>query len=183
MVDATLAKYGILAYQSPTGASLFVQNGQTVGFIDAIAAAGVRGPVNAHSADILASQYSKQDVFLDFWEIEYNPAGTAAKSAATGSARPYLSGGYVATIKAYNANAIGGRLVSTVTSWMNNLASGPSVQNVTSLGDFNTGGGGGQTIINVSTGTGLSVPLPGALPGSLALLTGLMVVRRVRRRA
>lgn len=197
-LNSTIYTYCIQAFQSFSGTTTFeidnligaATGGSDAGYIDSLAARQIQGLINAHWTEALTSSVKAAAFQLALWEIEYdggNAAPGGGESYPIGAGKNYFSGSYKGIVSAYSTNSNGASAISTAKAWLDGLTTAASVTNATALGDYNNSNKQDQlTLVPGGTGTpgvGLPVPIPAALPGGLALIGGLVAVRKLRRKS
>jgi hypothetical protein len=159
------------------------------GYIDLLAAKQLQGLINlvgwtnSFSASGGYTAAERAAAFqLAVWEIEYDGGGVAppptGEAIGTFQTRDFYFTHGIITVDYSNSGAAGKNAIDLSTSWLNTLVAA----DVTSAVALNNPASGNDSGCQDQLGFKV-VPVPAALPVGIAMLAGMAVVRKIRRRA
>lgn len=172
---------------SPTGKAA-----TDAGYIDTLAAAQLQALVTNHWAYSLTGKVQTAAFQLAVWEIEYDGGSieTPLKGSGenlSGSMDYYFgrtNGKILTATWSSNTSSVSYQAVNLATTWLNELTNvsvgNPAITTAVALNSPGTMDqtGGIQDQLGIK-----AVPVPAALPVGVAMLAGMAVVRKIRRRA
>jgi hypothetical protein len=164
--------------------------GSDAGAIDAIAAAQIQGLITKYSSalDFTGSNptnytfnsvsYTDAQVAaamqLAVWEVEYD-GGLGGEGY--GSATNYFTSG---NVRASGQTSSGTAAITLATGWLNGFTNDSAPMSIALTNQYKQ-----DQLIGIptpSSGGPAPVPLPAALPAGLAMMGGMVVIRRLRRK-
>ncbi len=200
-----LYTFCIQAFQT-TGTSYTVANlgnnaplgGTDGGAIDALAAQQIQGLVDKYWSSIdfahtnstnysfSSVSYTDDEVAAAFqiavWEIEYD-GGTGGESYTVGGSTNFFSGGNLKAVSSGNGTlqVEGQAAINLANGWLNHFTADTTISSFAL--ESSTKQDQLVGIPNATSGGAVPTPLPAALPGAAALIAGLGLARKFRRKS